>query len=126
MTVRTALEGALTAVGHPTRGVREAAAPRLNPSRGGSGGALPPQPKFGGSGGQRPPAKTEKILNLDTVLPSLLNQYNTNKWAAAISLSYMIYYYIIFFRVLADDTALDVRPNARPDASTRKTLTRCR
>ena len=26
--------------------------------RGGSGGALPPQPKFGGSGGQRPPAKT--------------------------------------------------------------------
>ena len=25
----------------------------------GSGGALPPQPKFGGSGGQRPPAKTE-------------------------------------------------------------------
>ena len=29
--------------------------------RGGSGGALPPQPKFGGSGGQRPPAKTEKF-----------------------------------------------------------------
>ena len=25
--------------------------------RGGSGGALPPQPKIGGSGGQRPPAK---------------------------------------------------------------------
>ena len=25
--------------------------------RGGSGGALPPQPKTGGSGGQRPPAK---------------------------------------------------------------------
>ena len=40
-----------------TRGVRGAAAPRLNPSRGGSGGAKPPQPKFGGSGGQRPPAK---------------------------------------------------------------------
>ena len=44
-----------------TRGVRGAAAPRLNPSRGDSGGAKPPQPKFGGSGGQRPPAKTEKI-----------------------------------------------------------------
>ena len=36
------------------------------------GGAKPPQPKFGGSGGQRPPAKTETILNLDTVLPCLL------------------------------------------------------
>ena len=29
--------------------------------RGGSGGALPPQPKTGGSGGQRPPAKTENF-----------------------------------------------------------------
>ena len=29
--------------------------------RWGSGGALPPQPKFGGSGGQRPPAKTENF-----------------------------------------------------------------
>ena len=28
---------------------------------GGSGGALPPQPKFGGSGGQRPQAKNEKF-----------------------------------------------------------------
>ena len=28
---------------------------------GGSGGALPPQPKIGGSGGQRHPAKNEKI-----------------------------------------------------------------
>ena len=27
------------------------------PFKGGSGGALPPQPKTGGSGGQRPPAK---------------------------------------------------------------------
>ena len=27
------------------------------PFKGGSGGALPPQPKIGGSGGQRPPAK---------------------------------------------------------------------
>ena len=42
-----------------TRGVGGAAAPRLNPSRGGSGRAKPPRPKFGGSGGQRPPAKTE-------------------------------------------------------------------
>ena len=47
-----------------TRGVRGAAAPRLNPSRGGSGGAKPPQPKFGGSGGQRPPAKTEKFSKI--------------------------------------------------------------
>ena len=30
------------------------------PFKGGSGGALPPQPKTGGSGGQRPPAKIEK------------------------------------------------------------------
>ena len=31
--------------------------------RGGSGGALPPQPKTRGSGGQRPPAKNEKYSN---------------------------------------------------------------
>ena len=48
--------------------------PPAKPVKGGVwGGAKLPQPKFGGSGGQRPPAKTEKILNLDTVLPSLLN-----------------------------------------------------
>ena len=42
--------------------------------RGGSGGALPPQPKFGGSGGQRPPAnffskkrKIEKTKNTQSV-----------------------------------------------------------
>ena len=46
-----------------TRGVRMAAAPRLNPSRGGAGKPKPPQPKFGGSGGQRLPAKIEKKKN---------------------------------------------------------------
>ena len=40
-----------------TRGVRGAAAPRLNPSREEVWGGEAPQPKFGGSGGQRPPAK---------------------------------------------------------------------
>ena len=46
--------------------------------RGGSGGALPPQPKTGGSGGQRPPAKN--ILTWRTLFTKTID---ANKWHAA-------------------------------------------
>ena len=59
-----------------TRGVRGAAAPWLNPSRGGVWGGEAPQPKLGGSGGQRPPAKTEKFSKLFRIF---LKNFETKK-----------------------------------------------
>ena len=55
-TAKTSVEGK-----KKTWGVRGAAAPRLNPSRGFLGGLCPPQPNTGGYRGQRPQPKSKKI-----------------------------------------------------------------